>query len=181
MPGTFAEHHPILTDECLAAEYHVGRAFAESAAGIDVAGQETCALLAYQRAEVVILSCAVGTCAEVEDDVGSLQGQGGGRRYRGPDVLTQFDAERAARGLEQLVGGQEHLLSADEHVVFRYIHRADEPPLVIELLVVRQERLGHQAQQLTLLQNSRAVHQSSLEADRQADDGDDIHRSREVH
>ena len=83
----------VLIDEGIASEDDVLRGLAEAAGAVDVGRDGACALLREDRLQIGVLAHELVAGGEVEDDVGTGQGQliaGGSGR---PDVLAHLDAE----------------------------------------------------------------------------------------
>ena len=94
----------------------------------------------------------------------------GGRRQRAPQVLAQLHAQHKAGHLaaaEQQRRAKKHLLPADSHRL--HLGAAGgELPFFVELAVVGQVGLGHDAQQLPPAQHGGAVVQLAVHQQRQA-------------
>ena len=75
---------PVFADVGAAAEHEVLRTFAVAAAGVHVARNEACALLRDEAVEVGSLADELVACAEVEDNVRTLQRQAAAGRHRCP-------------------------------------------------------------------------------------------------
>ena len=59
--------------------------------------------------------------------------------------------------------------------------RGSKPPLLVELIVIGQKRLGHDTEHVTLLDNYGTVEQHSASLQRHADNGDDVKVAAEIH
>jgi hypothetical protein len=119
---------------------------------------------------------------EVEQDVGAGEGGAGARGDRHPHVLADLDVDRQVGQ----VGGAEDEVRAEGDVpvlvgagpVRAGEHRAagvvtaGEPALLVELAVVGQVDLGHDAEDLAAVQDDGAVVEAGPAADRGAHDDD---------
>ena len=85
----------IFVDERATAEHQVLGGLAIPAARIDIARKETGTLPRKERLEVGVFADELVARTEVEDDVGTVQGQVAARRNGGPEVFADFDAEGA--------------------------------------------------------------------------------------
>ena len=159
MPYRLGQESAVLAYHGLAAEHHVLRALTESCPRIDIAADAAGTLLADKLAQVGIFADVVVGSTEVEDDVSSQHRELRAGRHGSPDILTQFHAEGTTRGVEEAVPDERYLLSAAPDGTFRNVCRTGEPTLFVELIVVGQICLGHDAQNLATLQDSRTVQQ----------------------
>ena len=113
---------------------------------------------------------------EVEDDVGPGQRQTVAGRRGGPEVFAHLDAEPdTLRGLEQLGrGGDDDGASGQIDLGVSQILSRGEPALFVELVVVGQIGLGHDAEHGALLQHDGTVEQQVAGDDGHAHDADDV-------
>ena len=176
-----SQQSAVLVDESLAAEDDVLRALPIAATAIDIAADAARALLRQEALQVGVFAYGIAVGTEVENDVRAREGQGRAGRHRCPEVFAKFHAKHAGRGVEEQAGADLDLLSADEHSAFRHIGTALEPALLVELLVVGQEGLRHEAEYLAALHDGSTVEQGSAIRHRQADDTDDVEAAGDVH
>ena len=100
----------------------------------------------------------------------------GGGGQSAPQVFADLHAQNEAGHLaaaEEQGRTERHFLPADRHI-FHLSAARGELALFVELAVVGQVGLGHQAQQLALAEDSGAVVQFAPYQQRQAHEGHDV-------
>ena len=113
---------------------------------------------------------------EIEDDVGPGQGKMVARRCRCPHVLTDLDAKgHAVHRTEELWQG------GDGDRMARIVERAgtqilggSKPALFVELTVIGQICLWHNAEHVAFLNDDGTVEQQITNGHGGSDDGDDV-------
>jgi hypothetical protein len=173
------EQHAVLRDHQVPAEHDVGRRLVDAGVGVHVRGERPARLLAYELAAILGFPHEVVRRRRVQDHRRPRHGVARARRDRRPEVLADLDGERHARlvaQLEQQVGPEGSGLPREPHVCFARLARGREPALLVVLLVARQKRLGHDAQDAPALQHGRGVEEPVALQHRQTDDQD--HRPR---
>ena len=121
-------------------------------------------------------------CREVEDEVGTSQCQLVARRSRSPYILAYLYAKlHAVIGAENLhIRSQLHLVSGIADLAVAQILGRGKPALLIELTVVREIGLRHDAQDLSVLDHDTAIQQQIASHYRSADNGDDVEFAGEI-
>ena len=173
----------VLIDEGIASEDDVLRGLAEAAGAVDVGRDGACALLREERLQIGVLAHELVAGGEVEDDVGTGQGQlvaGGSGR---PDVLAHLDAEEhvVTRAEELCLGCELYGAACKTDFHRPQVLGRSKPALFVELAVVGQVGLRHDAQQLSTLDDGSTVEQQVACYDGQSDNGDDVELAGEVH
>ena len=180
--GGLRQQLPVFKDERIAAIDDILRRLAEAATAIDVAAHHAGALLGQQGEQIVVLAYQLVGGREVQDDVGTGQGQVVARRQRCPHVFANLDAEAGT------VAGAEHLrLSRHTHrtasqidLLGLQVGGRGKPALLVELVVVGQVGLGHQSQQAPMLHHGGTVVEQRADAHGQAHHHDDVELAGEV-
>ena len=102
------EHLAILGDIAAAGIDEVVRALSHAGRGIDIATMDTRGLLREHLAAEVMLADQTVTTTEVEDNLGPLDSQLGGRGHGTPEVLAYLDAEAVVARSKQQVSTERH-------------------------------------------------------------------------
>ena len=153
------EQLAILEDQCIAAIDDILRRLTETSTRIDVAADGARTLLSQERLQVGMLAQQFVAGREVEDDVGTSHCQIVAWRDGSPYILADLHAKLHAVGSDEDLG-----ICTDRHratckVDLRRIQilRRGKPALLIELRIVWQIGLGHDAQQRTPLNDGGTV------------------------
>ena len=170
------KQHSILVDHGIAAVHHVLRTLSESAGAVYVARHGTCALLAEQALQIMVFSYQLVGGGEVEDDVGACQRQLGAGGSGSPHVLADLHTEgKALVCAEHLhVGGQLHGLAGISHLRVAQVLRRSKPAFLVELTIVGQIGLWHDAKDLSSLHHYGAVQEQVARHHGSAHDGDNV-------
>ena len=169
------QDRPVLRDQELPPEDDVGRGLVHTAVRVDVPAHPAGRLHLHQLAPELRLRHQLVRRRRAEDDGGAGGRVAGGRRHRRPQVLADLDRDRHARlvrDLEQHVGAERHVLSAQAQLLAHRLAGRGEPALLVVLAIARQVRLGHDPQQAPRLDHGRAVEEPPLGGDRQPDHGE---------
>ena len=172
----------ILINHRIAAIDHILRRFAKATAGIDVPTDGAGTLLSQKRLQIVVLANDLVAGREVEDDVGTCHRQIVARRNRCPHVLADLYAK-----LHAVSRHEEFRICTDRDdpackIELRRIQilSRGKPALFIELCIVGQVSLWHQAQQCTALDNGCTVIEQAVDDNWQAHDGNDVQFTRKI-
>ena len=168
----------VFRDHVVAGKHQVRGGLALSGVGVHIAAHQPAGLAGHQGPAVGGLAHGLIGGGQVQNDGGTLPGQHGGGRLRGPQVLTDLhtDHQTVQPGAgKNPVAAEIDLLAAEGHIVVHTVEAAGgrKPPLLVKLPVIGQIGLGHQAQNLSFLYNSGAVIQFVVPfiPDRQAQSG----------
>ena len=174
-PLRFGEQVAALVDQRLAVPAEVGRRFAEPGRRVQVGGEAARRLHADEAVPVVGLADRDVRCRQVDQHRRAGERGIARRRDRHPDVL----ADLAGDLQERQVGRLEDQVGAEGHVGVEQAHRGRhrgvaglELARLVELAVVRQVGLRHDAEDAAVADHRRAIEEAMVDAQRQADDGD---------
>ena len=164
------QQRPVLRDEVVAHEHHVGGGLPLPGVGVDIAAHQPGRLPGDQSPAVFGLAHQLVAGREVQNHRGPRLGQGhrGGRA--GPQVLAQLHSQgQPGHGVagEDHVGAQVDLLPAEGEQAAAGAGGL-EPPLLIELPVVGEVGLGDQGQDLSPVYHRGAIIRFVLKTYRQA-------------
>ena len=166
----FGQQLPVLADQRLAVPGQVGGRFALARRRIQVRRQAARRLRGGQRMAVGRLAHRDVRGRQVEQQRRAGQRRVGRGRDRHPQVLADLGVEdeaRQVRRLEQQLGAEGHVLAQQPQLrALRMVGRVELARLV-ELAVVRQVGLGHDAQQPAAVHDRGAVEQRMVHAQRQ--------------
>ena len=171
------QQRAVLGDQAMAAEDDVGRRFADAAGGVDVGGDAAARLVDDELAAIGGLADDLVAGRQVDEHRRAGEGLEGAGRDRHPQVLADLDADddagHAARPSKSrsVPNGDVPMAVPIEHASARLPCAGREPAGLVELLVIRQERLGHDAEQLPVLTDGGDVEELIVDEPRQADDG----------
>ena len=171
------QQRAVFRDHLVGAEHHVGGGFPLAGAGIDIAAQELCRLHGHQLAAVGVLSDEVVAGRQVADNGGSRLGHADGGRVRCPQVLADLKTQLQVRQIlafKDLFRAKGYQFLAAEGDVIILCRRRSKLALLVKFTVIGQMGLGHQAQDLSLLYNRRAVIQFVVYPHRHAHGGDHL-------
>ena len=173
---SLGEERAIFGDEVVAGKDHVLRALAVARRSVQVAAEEAGGLVRHQRPAVLGLADGLVAGRQVGDDRSTGQRMEGGGRQSAPEVFadlhTQHEAGHLAAAEEQR-GAEGNLLPADCHGLHLGAARG-ELALFVELAVVGEVGLGHEAQQTPAAEDGGAVVQLAPHQQRQAHEGHDV-------
>ena len=146
----------------MSGEDQVRGGLALSGVGVDIAAHQTAGLPRHQGAAVGGLAHRLIGGGEVQKDGGTLPGQDGRGRLRGPQVLADLHADDQivyTGAGKDAAAVEAYLLAAEGQVVVHAVGPAGggEPALLVKLPVIGQVRLGYQAQNLSFLYNSSTI------------------------
>ena len=149
----------VLGDQVVAGEHQVGGGLPLPGVGIDVAAQQPGGLAGDQGAAVIGLAHHLVGGGQVEDHGGPRLGQGHGGGRGGPQILTDLHPHhQVGHGVAgpDLPVPYADLLAAQIQEDIQVLAGGEPAPLV-ELPIVGDIGLGHQAQDLPLVDDRRAV------------------------
>ena len=172
------EEDAVFGDHVVASEDQVGGGLPLPGVGVDVAAQQPARLPRHQGAAVGGLAHRLVGGGEVEDEGGARPGRPDGGGLRRPQVLADLHADDQPGQLgavEEVAVRQADLLAAQGEGDLRS-GAGGEPAPLVELAVVGQMGLGHQAQDLALVEDGGAVVELAVPGvpDGQADGGDHV-------
>ncbi len=180
-PGRLRQQHAVLGDQAMAAEDDVRRGLGRPAAGHRIRRDAPARLADHQVGAVPALADRLVARREVHEHRRPGHGleRAGGHGH--PEVLADLDADdqaplpafpaRALR-LEQEIDAERHDPAAQLDLRRLLADRRAEPPALVELLVIGQELLGHDAQHRAVGDRHGAVEQAVADRDRRADEDD---------
>ena len=178
---TLDEQSAVLENHRVATIHHILCRFAKATRRIDVATHSARTLLSHQRAQVVVLADELVAGREVQDDIGTRHRQVVAGRNGCPDVLADFHAKLDVTHLEELgFSRQTDRCASQIDIGVVQVLRRGKPALLVELTVVGQIGLRHNAQQGATLDNGSAVEQQTTGLNRQAYHADDVELTSEV-
>ena len=155
----FDEQLTILEEHRVASIDHILRRLTETTAGIDIATDGTGTLLRQERLQIGVLANELVAGREVEDDIGSCQGQIVAGRNGCPNILADLDTElHAITRHKQLGFGTDMDGAACKEDICRIqVLGRGKPTLLIELTVVGQIGLGDDTHDATTLNDDCAI------------------------
>ena len=182
---SLGEQGALVVDHRLAVPREVGGRLALAAGRVDVRRQRAERLALNREAALGGLTDGDGRTGEVHEDARTREGGLGRRRDRHPYVLADLDVDGQIRQVEcseDEVGTEGHLAEflAEVDVLTALILAERVPALLVELAVVGQVALRHDAENLTLLDDDGAVVEALALTNRRADDGDGREPARTV-
>ena len=110
---------------------------------------------------------------QIEQDLGAGQCRRDARRPRHPQILADLDVKgetRSTGGGEQQVRAERGVVPGDGDRPAGDADARGEMPALVELAVIRQKNLWHDAEQLAAMDRDRAVVKLPMRAQRRADD-----------
>ncbi len=153
----------------------------DAGVGVGVGRERAPGLLAHELAAVLRLADEVVRGRGVQDHGCARDRVARAGRDRGPQVLADLDRERD-RGLvgllEEQVGPERHRVPREAQLAAARLARRGEPALLVVLLVTRQKRLRHDAEQAPRLEHGRRVEEPIPLQHRQAHDDHHVAPSR---
>ena len=171
-PLAFGEKDAVLRDDQMAVEDDVGGRLVDSGVGVDVGGEGAAGLLAHQLAAIVGLGHEVVGRGQVQEDGGAFDRVVARRRDGGPEVFTDLDREHhpgRVRHPEEERRAEGSGLAGESRLVGHRVPGRREPAFFVVLLVVRQEGLGHEAEQAARLADGGDVEQPAVQGHGQAE------------
>src|SRR5262249_7820996 len=129
-------------------------------------------LVGYELAAILRFADDFVACGQVQQHrspVQRLHGAGGDRH---PQILTDLDTDEQAvhvHGVEEQLAAEGDFNTAEDDAPAAAASGSGEPSALVKLLVVRNERLGHGAEQLAAVEDRGAVEELIVHDDGQAD------------
>ena len=154
---------PVFCDEAVPGVDEVGGRLPPARIGVDIAADQPPGGGGEEGAAIVVLAHRLVAGGGVQDQGRAPLGQTGGGGVCHPQVLADLHAYAQlgqVRTAEDQPGGELHVLlpgEGDTEVAAQQRPAGGEPAPLIELGVVGQVQLGHQAQQLSPAQDGGAV------------------------
>ena len=145
---------PVLRNQVVAGEYHVSGGLPLPRVGVHIAAAEPGGLSGGQFPAVSGLAHRLIAGGEIQNQRGSLRRQAQGGRLGGPEILADLHADgesRHLRAAEHQTGGEVHRrLSREGDGAARppQVLPGGKPAGLVELTVVGDMGLGHQAEEL---------------------------------
>ena len=169
----------VFGNQVVAAEHQVGGGLPLSRVGVHIAARQPGGLARHQLPPVVGLAHHLVAGGQIQNQRGPLGAQACGGGIGDPKILTDLHPKDQIGHVaaEDLVGGKPHdLLPREFHgaVEEAAVRGGGEPPSLIELPVVGDVGLGHQTQDLSLVDDGGAVVELVVGPHRQAHGGHHI-------
>ena len=119
---------------------------------------------------------------QIEDDISTSQGQLIAGWQRCPHILAYFDAEAdTVAGAEKLRLTRHGDRAARQiNLLFLQVGAAGKPALLVKLIIIGQEGLGHETEDNPMLHHCGTVVEFGANAHRNAHDGDNVELAGEV-
>jgi hypothetical protein len=163
----------VLVDQRLAVPGQIGGRFASPGSRVEVGAERARRMRGAERAAIVGLADGGVAGRKVGEHGRACQRPEGAGRDRRPEVLADLDVQRQVghvTGAEQQVGAERHNRRADGDLITDRVAGRAKLALLVELAVLRQEALGHHAEDHAAVNHDRGVEQPLLSPQRCADD-----------
>ena len=169
------QERAVLGDQAVAAEDDIGGRFLDAAGGVDVGGHAAAGLVDDELPAIAALPMTSLLADRLSSTVAPAQGLERAGRDRHPEVLADLDADDQALdvvGVEE-AGRCRRGRGSPSRTTVAAARRGGggEPAALVELLVIGDERFGHDAEHLAAVQHGGAVEELIVHRQRQADDG----------
>jgi hypothetical protein len=159
----------------MASEYYVGGGLVYAAGSVHVGRHATAGLIHHQLPSVLGLTHDFVAGRQVDQHRGAGQRLCRARRRRHPKVFADLHAEHEPVGIlrgEEAVRPEGDDGPEDANFAAPRGRGAGEPSALVKLLVIRNERLGDEAEELAPVDHRRAIEELVANDKWKSDDGD---------